>query len=248
MRPNPSALRPASRRPGAQPATTGPRPTAFLPALLLALAAASSPGPAGARGLNDTGQVICRDADTNEPIACAGTGQDGESGRDVEHPDNADGAKGFRFRKIGPAGEPLPRDASAWSCVRDLTTGLMWEVKTDDGGLRDYRKSYTVWGDGRQGDVSVFVRKVNAQGLCGRQDWRLPTRLELHSLADFSLGFPGPAIDSAWFPNTLNTSYITGTPSLQQAGAVRSVSFSDGATTTIGVAGLGQARLVRTGP
>lgn len=217
-------------------------------ALLLALAGAASPGPAAARGLNDTGQVSCYDPVANETMPCAGTGQDGESGRDVEQPNPADGAKGFRFRKIGPAGEVLPRDATAWQCVLDVTTGLMWEVKTDDSGLRDYRKSYTVWGDGRQGDVSVFVRKVNAQGLCGHQDWRLPARLELHSLTDFSVVFPSPAIDSAWFPNTFNTSYITGTPSLQQAGAVRSVSFSDGATTTIGVGGLGQARLVRTGP
>ncbi|MEQ1812925.1 MAG: hypothetical protein ABL860_00520, partial [Candidatus Nitrotoga sp.] len=36
-----------------------------------------------------------------------------------------------------------PFSSVTGGCVRDNVTGLMWEVKTADGGLRDWTKSYT---------------------------------------------------------------------------------------------------------
>ena len=97
-------------------------------------------------------------------------------------------------------------------CVKDNLTGLMWEGKTSDGGLRDGGKRYTNHADGRAGDASEYVNQVNAQGLCGHHDWRLPTVDELHSLVDFSKPSPGPTIDTAWFPNTAGTYFWSGTP------------------------------------
>ncbi len=44
---------------------------------------------------------------------------------------------GTRFTKLDENGDELPQDAAAWSCVRDNQEGLVWESKTDDGGLRD---------------------------------------------------------------------------------------------------------------
>ncbi|MDO4706543.1 Lcl C-terminal domain-containing protein [Allofranklinella schreckenbergeri] len=87
-------------------------------------------------------------------------------------------------------------------CVRDKVSGLLWEGKTNDGGLRDGSRLYTNWGDGRAGDASAYVAQVNAMGLCGFDDWRLPTVDELQSLVDYRRPLPGPAIDAQWFPHT----------------------------------------------
>jgi len=43
---------------------------------------------------------------------------------------------------------------------------------------------------------------VNTSGLCGFNDWRLPTRYELQGLVDYGIPSPGLAIDPGYFPNT----------------------------------------------
>lgn len=160
--------------------------------------------------LNDTGQSVCIDPKTAAPIDCVGSGQDGEFGRDITHPKNKDGAKGFQFMKIGPNGELLSSKAEAWTCVLDSTTGLTWEVKTDDGGARDVDNSYTNWGDDRLGDATLYIKDLNEAKLCGFQDWRLPTVTELYGLT--YLGKPlSPIIDENWFPNTKDYWYWTET-------------------------------------
>lgn len=58
------------------------------------------------------------------------------------------------------------------------TPGLQWLVLSDEG-----RTTYTNHGDGREGDASELVAKVNsdqALGL-GHSDWRLPTKDELEA-------------------------------------------------------------------
>jgi len=118
-------------------------------------------------------------------------------------------------------GADLPVTATHWSCVRDNHTGLIWEVKTDDGGLRDKNHTYTWYnphsstnggfagtatGTGCNNTLSngcnthAFVQAVNVQGLCGANDWRLPDRFELSSIV--SRHRNRPAIDTDFFPNT----------------------------------------------
>lgn len=179
--------------------------------------------------LNDTGQTVCIDPATRGPIECVGSQQDGEFGRDIDRPGSKDGRLGFSFNKIASDGTVLSPKADQWVCVEDQVTRLIWEVKTDDGGFRDKDNLYSNFGDGRDGDASAFVDAVNEAGLCGYRNWRLPSRTELLSLVDFSKPYPGPAIDSTWFPNTMG-SYWTGTSfGADQSGAWL-VYFEDGWT------------------
>ena len=50
------------------------------------------------------------------------------------------------FTKLDGQGKPLPMFASTWDCVKDNKTGLVWEEKTSDHGLRDKDWTYT-WYD-----------------------------------------------------------------------------------------------------
>lgn len=170
--------------------------------------------------LNDTGITRCGSVDgTSNDLACPVTeapGQDAEYGRDVTHNDDSDGHAGFSFTKLDANGNPLPASATIWDCVKDNVTGLIWEVKTDDGGLRDKDNTYTWYepdstkngGDpgmqnggsctGSSCDTYGYVQAVNAQGLCGASDWRMPTVDELYSLVYENLGL---TIESNFFPN-----------------------------------------------
>lgn len=194
-------------------------------AALPALAAAAGPGTQAKRKLrlNDTGltQCVVYDDDLGYIFTpeCAGTGHDGEFGRDVRAPNKADGRAGFSFEKIGPNGEVLPRQAAAWSCVRDKVTGVMWEAKTSDGGPRDGSRRFTNLGNGQPADASGYKASVRASALCGATDWRLPTRREMESLVDFSVPEGGPMVETAWFPNTAAALHWTSTPAEVQGGS-----------------------------
>lgn len=110
--------------------------------------------------INDTGVTLCGDyargysgvshnnvvcqllTDSNgDPVP---SGQDGNYGRDLSAADDSDGSKGFSFIKLDASGAALAHSASQWTCVKDQITGLVWELKTDDGGLHDKDDSF-VW-------------------------------------------------------------------------------------------------------
>lgn len=165
-----------------------------------------------AAALNDTGLQTCLRNNGSKSSQCAASAQDAASGRDVTQPEGGDGRLGFSFVKVGANGQALAAGAKKWSCVRDAVTGLLWEVKTQDGGLRDTALRYTNQGDLRTGDASSFVASVNAQGLCGRTDWRLPDRNELQGLLDYGRKTGAVTIDAKWFPNTAPTWTWTATP------------------------------------
>jgi hypothetical protein len=190
------------------------------------------------QALNDAGIGQCTDGLLFAGCPQAGwPGQDAEFGRDVTHNVASDGYRGFSFTKLDAAGVPLPDQTlpystAPWSCVRDEVTGLEWEIKTNDGGLHDLDWTYTWYssvasGDGGspgtpgggvcavsgQCDTEKFVAAVNAAGLCGASDWRLPGREELRSLV---VGKDGGFLylgDPTFFPNPPG-SHWTSTPTL----------------------------------
>ena len=187
------------------------------------------PTPTLAR-LNDTGVSAdqCFAAGSNTFMACSSsqaralsTTQDGQLGRDAVAGTNSstDGKLGFQFSAV------------AGGCVRDEVTGLVWESKTADGGLRDNTRAYPNYGDGRSGDASEFVSAVNLAGLCGAADWRLPTFAELGGLVDYGAMAAGsrPWIDTTWLPNTPAAHYWTSdliTPMFGVNSRVRWVQFN----------------------
>ena len=242
-------------------------------ATLFAVLFATIVSPAQAAPLNDTGITTCSDNTTNGlPCPQSGfPGQDAEYGRDAAAQAGTlskigGGRAGFDFTKLGPGGNDLPASATSWSCVRDNVTGLIWEVKTNDGGLRDkgntytwYNPDYTTNGGsagtqnggtctgGINCDTYGDVQAVNSQGLCGYSDWRLPWVEELRSLVDYSIPFLGPTIDTAYFPNTVGSWFWSASPYANYSDGAWYVVFNDGDGSLDSKTGDKYDRLVRGG-
>ncbi len=214
--------------------------------------------------LNDTGIVDCADDDAND-LACpvaSYPGQDAEYGRDSAQDNDSDGHAGFSFTKLDANGKALSSNASIWSCVKDNITGLTWEVKTIDGSLQDKDNYYSWYNSdnnvnggnagfqnngsctGSDCDTQSYVQAVNTQGLCGAKDWRMPTAKELENIA--SLNRIGPAIDTAYFPNT-NTRYWSGSAFANGWHSAWRVNFDGGYSESSGKRNPGFIRLVRDG-
>ena len=246
-----------SSGPEAAPPVVPAVPTVPAPPIVIAV-----PSPTGQ--INDTGisSASCYKASSDTLVPCSdanavllNAAQDGAIGRDVDVVTNtaADGKLGFSYTKIGPVGQVLPANSTQWSCVKDNVTGLIWEVKTSDGGLRDFNKQYTnldgttpnqlagpnvSQGNNEPSTTQInaptntvgYVTAVNAQSLCGAANWRLPTASELQGIVDHSVPAPGPTIDTAWLGSTAVVSaYWTSTqlPFFSQGNA-RMVRFSFG--------------------
>ena len=244
-------------------------PSLFLLNALSVLALTS----AHAVGLNDTGQTLCYDA-AGTVISCATSNDDGHYGRDAAAAAGAltktgAGAAGFDFTKIANDGSTLAANAALgtaatdWACTQDNVTGLMWEVKTT-GGLRSSGYTYT-WYDsnsatngGNAGtasggicftagrcDTEKFVQDVNAAGLCGHTDWRMPKRGELRSIVDQSRY--SPTIDPDYFPNTVSSNFWSASSNAYYSSYAWVVNFSYGYAYYYYKYGTNQVRLVRAG-
>jgi hypothetical protein len=96
--------------------------------------------------------------------------------------------------------------------ITDTTTGLVWEKKSDDGGLHDYNddpESLYTWSvsgsTGPTGTVFAFIQVLNNTNFAGRRDWRLPTLEELQTIVSTGGITPGrpvvpPAFDDDCVP------------------------------------------------
>ena len=162
------------------------------------------------------------------------------------------GANGFDFTKISNAGAVLASNAPLgaangdWGCTYDNTTGLMWEVKAMSG-LRAANYYYS-WYDSNPAtnggvsgvsggapynvlcltagrcDTEKYSLDVNAIGMCGHSDWRMPTLRELYGLVRIGAT---PAVDSVYFPGPYGR-YITSASVASSLSSAWWVVFSNG--------------------
>lgn len=202
--------------------------------------------------LPDTGITLCSD-ELGVTIACAGTGQDGELGLDANSATNSalDGMVGASYLKLDSSGKPIAANATSWDCVRDNITGLVWENKvaaTNSTHLRSSAHRYawystdTANNGGNAGitgrdtcnatltggrcNTQAYVAAVNAAGLCGKTDWRMPTRNELDSIGNY--GRANPAIDANYFANTQSNRYWSSSSYADFPGSAWYLDFGSG--------------------
>jgi hypothetical protein len=100
--------------------------------------------------------------------------------------------------------------------VIDTSTGLMWEVKTDDGGSRDRDKYYT-WEE-----ALSYCEDLSLEGY---NDWRLPDINELQSIVDYNQY--DPSIDPV-FLNTVSSLYWSSTSYVGNPHIAWTVHFNHG--------------------
>jgi Protein of unknown function (DUF1566) len=229
---------------------------------LAVLVACTWSSPAAALAVNDTGMVQCLDANTQYTSNCVGTGQDGETGRDVTVSNTLDGDLGFSYAKVCNSGElagsgtcpanpNLGASPTSWGCTLDQVTGLLWELKLDNpGGFRDKNARFTNGRPnqkfyGKSTDAQGYVNGMNDRGLCGFSDWRVPTYHELLSLVHYGRPHPATAIDPTFFPNTGTGLYWTSTAYAERNDDAWYVGFVLGQSFPDGRAGSFHVRLVR---
>lgn len=161
---------------------------------------------------------------------------------------------------------PLAADAKNWDCVKDATTGLVWEVKTHDKGLQDANNYYSWYSAGalntnRSGmrnygkcrggiscDTQSYINAINAKRVCGYSDWRLPTRAELLTLVrGHTDGEQTSTIDTHFFPGTPGDWYWTADTDLGDPAHAWYVLFYNGRTMKALKSQAKRVRLVRGG-
>lgn len=152
-----------------------------------------------------------------------------------------------------------------WSCIQDNITGLVWEIKeTNPNHPRYFGHTYSWWmaSEALNGgfawhtspgtctgvtpcETQSYVDWVNQQGLCGHNDWRLPSVRELVSIAVLSNEIP--AFDKNYFADTIKPRFFTGQTYAGDSSRAWYVYFSDGSVSSTGKSDASFIRLVRGG-
>ena len=184
----------------------------------LPAASGNHDGGAGAEASNSAGGTgggagasAGSDASAGDSAAAGTGGADGSGGA------GGSSAAGWAAWPMpNPVGAGLPNPASydttTPGVVLDNVTGLMWERAVGLG-------SHT-WAD-----ANAYCGGLV---LAGRNDWRLPTEIELLSLVDYTKS--KPAIDPTSFPNTPAGAFWSSTPFVQtiDPNQILFVNFQDG--------------------
>ena len=138
---------------------------------------------------------------TRGPNDGGGAGEGGAAGEEGGSAGQAEGPARFEPWALWPmpnaasAGLPNPAsyDTATPDVVLDKVTGLVWQARVPP--------STQTWAGAKAYCASLV--------LAGFRDWRLPSRIELISIVDYTIAAPGPVIDAAAFPDTPNTLFWT---------------------------------------
>ena len=160
-----------------------------------------------------------------------------------------------------------------WSCVQDNHTGFIWEIKTTSGLHRSVDKYNWYNTDintngGEDGDADnngaicdgynesdpttfcntqAFVERVNIAGLCGNNDWRLPSIGVLRSIVDYSIFSPVIDTDTAYYPNVRSDYYWSSSAYANSSFHAWFVDFNNGDDSSYSRNNSSRVRLVRGG-
>lgn len=167
----------------------------------------------------------------------------------------SDLARSERFSKLDAAGAAVPVAEGPWACVTDASTGLTWENKSDDEGIRHYNWTFAFHAPDHRlegtcnrtrigtCDTRGYVEAVNRVRLCGFDDWRVPTLDELQTLLEPTARPPEPQVMACFFDNTENGSHWTRTP--MGDGRIAGLNFADGSVQSFSTGSYLYLRLVR---
>lgn len=122
------------------------------------------------------------------------------------------------FKKMDSQGKELPDEADQWAIVLEPSSGLYWEVKTDDESIHSNKGLYS-WVSSQE----ELIATLNKEKFGGFSDWRLPTTDELNGIK--KKNEQAPLIDHNYFPNTMPSRYMSmgwcGSKSEYQAESVK---------------------------
>jgi len=169
--------------------------------------------PVNAMQVPDTGQTECFNTQTT--ISCPSEtepfyGQDAQFSISPQ-----------KFVKLDSNGNYLPDDATHFSMVLDQTTGLTWEIKTNDNSIHGKDNKYNFYYLEEK-----FINRLNQNNFGGFSDWRIPEISELNNLTHILND--RPAINLQFFPNTNASDYWTATPHVNDSSQGWCVSFYHG--------------------
>jgi len=168
--------------------------------LILALATSLLPYTSAWAALADvpeTGQTTCYNA-AGAPIACAGTGQDGDLKAGVAWP-------APRFVVGTGVG-------TTDQCVTDTLTGLMW--------MRAPDSVTSTW--------AAALTSANNLTLCGFSDWRLPNINELESLVNSEAASQAAFLNTQGFTGVQASNYWSSSSYAASAASAWIVLMDDG--------------------
>lgn len=148
------------------------------------------------------------------------------------------------YIKHDTKGSSLQDGAEQWTCVHDTSTGLMWEVKSENDAMRKSSNLYSWYNPARktlQGkanggrckgdadcDTYAYIQAMNERNYCGYNDWQLPTRQEMQTLVNLENNNEAVTINKQYFPQAVPSWYWTSSENSKRENYAWYVLFRNG--------------------